>query len=226
MGREESLEILDAAGAIRAEISTQGNGVCGAPFSVSRRFSLLPDDLDEPAAVPGAVEPDEEDALPRAQAELAVLHGDRLAGRGRAASPCSASALPNLCPRDRCSPSVGPSRRARSTSLGTRRRSMRMKSSRKPVSNSFTRTMQVVGRIHTRDPVGDAALGDGVPHVFGDVADLEAAARAQAPLGLEDLHASAPSAAVRRRLVHPGHAGLFYHPRPGAGSRPRGSERS
>src|SRR5262249_39712298 len=39
----------------------------------------VPDDLDDPAAVPLAVELEEEHALPRAESELAVAHRDRLA---------------------------------------------------------------------------------------------------------------------------------------------------
>src|SRR4051794_2466733 len=42
---------------------------------------LVPDDLDDPAAVALAVELEEEHALPRPEAQLAVAHGDRLAGR-------------------------------------------------------------------------------------------------------------------------------------------------
>ena len=45
------------------------------------RFALsVADDLDDPATVAGAVELHEEDALPRAEAELPVADGDRLAG--------------------------------------------------------------------------------------------------------------------------------------------------
>src|SRR5689334_23823257 len=43
--------------------------------------ALRPDDLDDPAAVALAVELEEEHALPGAEAELAVAHRDRLAGR-------------------------------------------------------------------------------------------------------------------------------------------------
>src|SRR4249919_2421089 len=45
------------------------------------RASSDADDLDEPAPVARAIELEEEDALPLAEAELAVAHRDRLAGR-------------------------------------------------------------------------------------------------------------------------------------------------
>jgi hypothetical protein len=45
------------------------------------RMFLRSDDLDDPAAVALAVELEEEHALPGAEAELAVAHGDRLARR-------------------------------------------------------------------------------------------------------------------------------------------------
>src|SRR5438094_1023383 len=44
-------------------------------------FSSRSDDLNDPAAVALAVELEEEHALPGAEAELAVAHRDRLAGR-------------------------------------------------------------------------------------------------------------------------------------------------
>src|SRR5678816_4914726 len=47
-----------------------------------------------------------------------------------------------------------------------------------------------VRRVDAGDPVRDAALEDELAHLLGDVADLEAAARAQASLCLEDLHSN------------------------------------
>src|SRR5205085_4840371 len=51
------------------------------PRAAEETRALVTDDLDEPAPVALAVELDEQHPLPRTERELAVAHGDRLAGR-------------------------------------------------------------------------------------------------------------------------------------------------
>src|SRR5215203_1888780 len=59
---------------------TISHASCGSSDRESSAIGLVPDDLDEPAPVTLAVELEEEHALPGPQAELALTHGDRLAG--------------------------------------------------------------------------------------------------------------------------------------------------
>src|SRR5262245_25983999 len=61
------------------KVSTE-TGLAAAPFHFGPAV-LVADDLDDPAALPGAVELHEEHALPGAEAEFAVADGYRLAGR-------------------------------------------------------------------------------------------------------------------------------------------------
>ena len=105
---------------------------------------LAPDDLDQPAAVALAVELEEEHTLPGAEAELAVPNRYRLAGAAEGIDMQWAWPLP----RSMSSSQMFSVRRSQSSwawpSLGTSRRSRAAKSSRKPFSNSLTRTQQVV----------------------------------------------------------------------------------
>ena len=110
-------------------------------------MGLAPHNLNDPAAVAlqDPVRGRAHAARCRA-ASSAFRDRDRLAGRAEQHRHAVRMAIcPGPCPRGRCSRCGGTSHRARSrVSRGTSRRSIWAKSSRKPCSNSFTRTQQVV----------------------------------------------------------------------------------
>src|SRR5213592_3033219 len=149
-----------------------------------------PDDLDDPTAIPLAVELEEHHALPGAEAELAVAHRDRLARgpeqhRHAVRMPVAevhvlgADVLGAAVPvvvrvvgvaRDQTLEHVGEVIQEAALELVHAHAAGRVR------------------RVDAGDPVDNAALADDLDHFLGDVADRQSAAGSKLRLLLEDLH--------------------------------------
>jgi hypothetical protein len=164
------------------------------PGPASRRAldvrELVADDLDEPAPVARAVELDEEDALPGAEAKFAVPHWDRLAGGPHQHRHAVGVPVPELhvLGTDVLGAAVpvvvGVVLRARDEPAQEPHEVLE----EARLELVHPHDARRVRRVDAGDTVTDAALGDAVLHFFRDVADLQAAPRPQTALLLEDLH--------------------------------------
>jgi hypothetical protein len=167
-------------------------GLAAAPFSLVRRLLLVADDLDEPAAVARAIELDEEDPLPGAEAKLAVAHGDRLAGGAEQHGHAMRMAVAELHVLGAHVLSAPVPVVVRVVLLARNEPAEHPDEVVEEARFEFVHAHHArrVRRVHARDAVVDAALGNALSDFVGDVADLEATPRSQTALLLEDLHAS------------------------------------
>src|SRR3954471_9549819 len=150
-------------------------------------LALRPDDLDDPAAVALAVELEEENPLPGAEAELAVAHRNRLAGgpeQHRHAVRVPVAEVHVLF-ADVLGASVPVVVRvvglARHEALEHVREVLQETALELVHSNAAGR----VRRVHAGDAVGDAALANGLRDLLGDVTDCETAGGTKLPFVLE-----------------------------------------
>src|SRR3954454_11152372 len=158
-------------------------------------LALRPDHLDDPAAVALAVELEEENPLPGAEAELAVAHRDRLAGRPEQRR--HAVRVPVAEVHVSLADVLGAAVPVVVRVVGLARhealehvREVLQETALELVHPHATRGMR---RVDAGDAVDDAALPDGLGHFLGDVADGQAAAGSKLSLVLEDLHRRSPS---------------------------------
>src|SRR5207248_3519006 len=151
---------------------------------------LVPDDLDDPAAVALAVELEEQHPLPGAEAELAVAYRDRLAGRPEQHRHAVSMAVAevHVLGADVLGAPVPVVVRvvalARDEALEQAREVLEEAALELVHADAARR----VGRVDAGDAVGDAALAHGLADLLGDVADAQAARGSKLPLVLEDLH--------------------------------------
>src|SRR5215204_2404199 len=185
----------DAAGAARRDFPPK-RGWRRPRFIWSR--ALVADDLDDPAALAGAVELHEEDALPGPEAELAVTDRNRLARRPEQhrhavrvaireldvlradvlGSPVPVVMRVVLLARD------DPPQHADEV----------LEEARLEFVNPHAAGR--VGGVDAGDAVLHAALGDAFLHFVCDVPDLEARLCPQALFPLKDLHLELPPPSV------------------------------
>src|SRR5437588_24452 len=152
--------------------------------------ALVPDDLDYPAPFALAVQLDEEHALPGPEGQLALAHGDRLAGgaeQHRHAVRVSVAdvhvlrtdvlrALVPIVVRVISLDRYEPSQQLREVLEEAR------------LELVHAHAARGVRGVHARDAFLDATLPDRLRDLVGDVADAEAPGRPQLRLALEDLH--------------------------------------
>src|SRR5215213_9920387 len=173
----------DAAGA--SEVIHAGPT---GPVAVFRQ--LVADDLDDPAAVPAAVELEEEHPLPGPERELALTNGNRLAGGTEQHGHAVGVSVPELhvLGADVLGAPVpvvmGVVLLARDEAAEHAREVLQ-----KPgLELVDPDTAGGMGGIHAGDPVLDAALGNAFPHLVRDVPDLETASCPESALKMKDLH--------------------------------------
>src|SRR5919201_2107236 len=174
-------------------------GPAAAPFLFAR---LVPDDLDEPAAIARAIELDEQDALPGAEAELAVPHGNRLPGRSEKHRHAVRVAVAefHVLGTDvlgAAVPVVGRVVLLAGNEPAQHADEVLEEPRSEPVDPPDAGRVR---RVHARDAVGDAALLDTFLDFVGDVPDFQPASCPQPAFLLEDLHDELPPPAFEGRL--------------------------
>src|ERR687892_264157 len=159
---------------------------------------LLADDLDDPAPVARAVELHEEDALPRAEAELPIAHRDRLAGGPEEHGHAVGVAVAELHV-------LGADVLGTPVPVVVR---VVLLARHEPPQHApevleearlelvHPNATRGVRRVHAGDAVAHAALRNRLANILCDVPDLESPSRAQGALVLEDLHSLSTSVGV------------------------------
>jgi hypothetical protein len=151
---------------------------------------LVADDLDEPAPLARAVELDEEDPLPGAEAELAVAQRQRLTGRPHQERHAVRVAVAEL---DVLRADVLGAEVPVVVSVVLAGRDEPAEQPGEVLEQARLELVHAdaarrVWRVDADDAVGDPALLDALLDLFGDVADLETRLSPHLMLGLEDLH--------------------------------------
>src|SRR5439155_9447532 len=155
-----------------------------------RTLELIPHHLNEPAAVALAIELDEEHALPRAEAELAVAHRDGLTGgseQHRHAVGVPVAEV-HVLRADVLGALVPVVMRVIGLSGNEALQQLAEVLDESGLELVHPNTAGRVRRVDARDPLDDAAFLYCLVDLVGDVPDGQASGGSQLPLALEDLH--------------------------------------
>src|SRR5437773_6029042 len=149
-----------------------------------------PDDLDDPTAIPLAVELEEHHALPGAEAELAVAHRDRLARRPeqhRHAVRVPVAEV-HVLRADVLGAAVPVVVRVVGLARHEPLEHVREVLEEAALELVHAHAARRVRRVDAGDAVDDPALPDGLAHLLGDISDGQATGGSKLSLVLEDLH--------------------------------------
>src|ERR671930_501742 len=169
----------------RARSASNRRGHSGS-YATTRISASGPDDLDDPAAIPLAVELEEHHALPGPEAELAVPHRNGLAGGAEQHRHAVRVPVPEVHV-------LGADVLGAAVPVVVRvvvvARHEPLQEGGEVVEEAalelvHTHATGRVRRVDAGDPVDDATLANGIDDLFGDVANRESAGRAQVPLVL------------------------------------------